>query len=148
VHRFSESACVTNGAAKVADCMIFSLSRGLTTVLDAAPATPPAMKYAETSGLKKTKTLRFTDSSDCSASCSGSACGIGSCDDVMVLVVSSKQALKLDIAGYYEEYSGRGLDQRNNVAGETDGTKVIFLVAVRLPHPNPANHAVVFRCLT
>lgn len=32
--------------------MIFSRSSGLTTVLDAAPAAPPAMKYDETSGLK------------------------------------------------------------------------------------------------
>lgn len=37
---------------KKTDCMILSLSKGLTTVLDAAPATPPAMKYDEMSGLR------------------------------------------------------------------------------------------------
>ncbi len=33
-------------------CMIFSLSSGLTTVRDAAPAIPPAMKYDVICGLK------------------------------------------------------------------------------------------------
>lgn len=32
--------------------MIFNLSNGLTTVLEAAPATPPAMKYDVICGLK------------------------------------------------------------------------------------------------
>lgn len=63
--------------------MIFSLSKGLTTVLDAAPANPPAIKYDETSGLK-TSTVRFFRGSDCSAS----TCDVLGCD-VMTMLTSS-----------------------------------------------------------
>lgn len=50
--------------------MIFNLSRGLTTVREAAPATPPATKYERTSGLAYAKRLYFIGCFD-----SGSACG-------------------------------------------------------------------------
>jgi hypothetical protein len=94
------SAYVMHGSVIKTHCIIFSLSRGLTTVLDAAPATPPAIKYEEISGLKKTKTLRFTSSS-CSASCSASACDVVGCDDGIMLFALSKQAYKRITAKYY-----------------------------------------------
>ena len=44
--------------------MIFNLSNGLTTVRDAAPAMPPAMKYEESCGLNQVPTGFFVSGSD------------------------------------------------------------------------------------
>ena len=71
--------------------MIFNLSNGLTTVRDAAPAIPPAMKYDESCGLSQEAGCFFSFSFSWSAIftvCTGvSSCCLGwvdCCGDVMM----------------------------------------------------------------
>lgn len=72
--------------------MILSLSNGLTTVREAAPATPPAMKYDESCGLSHVTTGFFssffcsvilTGCAEDSNCCWGWIAGAVCCGDVM-----------------------------------------------------------------
>ena len=72
--------------------MILRRSKGLTTVREAAPATPPAMKYEETCGLRKgclgfvedDEGVDVPDVDDCSFSCELDGDGDEFEDDMVV----------------------------------------------------------------